>query len=122
MPHPVPEVVKTTWIYTGFEWDPKDADPAQLFSTEPPPGFVLEDHTKEPIARSSNAQEKKVDRRESDRGPDSPESAAVLKRLEQKVAMQFPNRIPLDEVLKYIRAATRGPNDAGSLSPSTTRA
>jgi hypothetical protein len=45
--------------------------------------------------------------------PDSVESAAVLQRLDRKVAMQFPNKLPLEEVLKYVSAATRGANDAG---------
>ena len=122
MPHPAPEIAKSTWIYSAFEWDPKDADPVQLFSTEPPPGFAVEDHTNDPVARSSNTKgtksdsppvEKQPDSPPVEKQPDSPESAAVLKRLERKVAMQFPNRIPLEEVLKYVRAATRGPNDAG---------
>jgi hypothetical protein len=95
--HPAPEVTKNTWIYTDFEWDPKDSDPVQLFSTEPPPGYPLEDHT------NDNEDEK----------PDSPESASVLKRLEEKIPLQFPNKLPLDEVLKYIKASSAGPNDAG---------
>jgi hypothetical protein len=37
----------------------------------------------------------------------------ILARLEEPVAMSFPNEIPLEDVLKYVKAATRGPNDTG---------
>jgi RNA polymerase sigma factor (sigma-70 family) len=40
-------------------------------------------------------------------------SLAVLEKLEQPVAMSFPNETPLEDVLKYIKQATQGPNDAG---------
>jgi hypothetical protein len=98
--HPTPEVTKETWIYTGFEWDPKVSDPAQLFSTDPPPGYAVEDHTNDPGVGSSIT-------------PDSQESRAVLKKMEEKIPMQFGNMTPLEEVLKYISAASRGPNHAG---------
>ena len=38
---------------------------------------------------------------------------AVLERLERRVAMKFPNETPLEDVLKYVIASTRGPNDSG---------
>ncbi len=102
--HPAPEVSRSSWIYTEFEWDPKGLNPAQLFSTEPPPGYAVEDHTNDPVVPSSIARGNKAD---------GPESAAVLKGLEEKVSMRFANATPLEVVLKYIRVATRGPNDAG---------
>jgi hypothetical protein len=46
------------------------------------------------------------------RDPD-PKTKAILSKLEQPVAMSFPNETPLDEVLKYIKAMTQGPNDSG---------
>ena len=45
---------------------------------------------------------------------ESPETAATLTRLDQPVPMVFPNKIPLKEVLKHIKQATkRGPLDPG---------
>jgi hypothetical protein len=110
---PYPEVAKSTSIYSGFEWDPAGADPAMLFSTEPPPGFAFEDHTRDDAARAVERQEKKPGGPAAEHGPDSPESAAVLKKLDGKVPMQFPNKLPLVEVLKYIRTATRGATSDG---------
>ena len=40
-------------------------------------------------------------------------SQAILEKLEEPVAMLFANETPLEDVLKYIKAATQGPNDAG---------
>ena len=37
----------------------------------------------------------------------------ILAKLEEPVSMSFPNETPLEDVLKYIRSATQGPNDAG---------
>ncbi|MGO9811543.1 MAG: hypothetical protein ACLP53_12305 [Isosphaeraceae bacterium] len=128
MLHPAREITKEMWIYTDFEWDPKDADPAQLFSTEPPPGYAVEDHTKDPVAPSPNPAgqtggPRTVEDHTKDpvapspitqeKTLDSPESEAVQKRLEEKIAFQFPNQTSLEEVLKYLEAATRRPNDAG---------
>jgi hypothetical protein len=104
MLHTTPEIARETWTYTDFEWDPRVSDPAQLFSTEPPPGYAVEDHTIDPAVLSTISKDQEAD---------SPKSGAVLKRLEDKIAMQFPNETLLEEVLKYIRAASRGPNDAG---------
>ena len=42
-----------------------------------------------------------------------PKSLAILAKLEQPVAMSFPNDTPLEDVLKYIKQATTGPNDSG---------
>ena len=45
---------------------------------------------------------------------ESPETTATLARLDQPVPMVFPNKIPLKEVLKHIKQATkRGPLDPG---------
>lgn len=54
--------------------------------------------------RSSIAQDQKAD---------SPESKAVMEKLEDKVAMQFPNPTPLEDVLNYIKSASQGPADDG---------
>jgi RNA polymerase sigma factor (sigma-70 family) len=43
----------------------------------------------------------------------SPATRAVLAKLEAPVSMSFANATPLEDVLKYIKAATQGPNDAG---------
>lgn len=45
---PTPRIARNEWIYTDFEWDPKVSDPAKLFSTEPPAGYPVEDHTNDP--------------------------------------------------------------------------
>jgi hypothetical protein len=37
----------------------------------------------------------------------------VLAKLEEPVSMSFANETPLEDVLKYVRSATQGPNDAG---------
>ncbi len=42
-----------------------------------------------------------------------PRSLAVLEKLDQPVAMSFPNETPLEDVLKYVKQATQGANDAG---------
>jgi RNA polymerase sigma factor (sigma-70 family) len=38
---------------------------------------------------------------------------AIRDKLEEPVTMSFPNETPLEDVLKYIKAATQGPNDSG---------
>lgn len=48
-----------------------------------------------------------------DKDADDPHSRAVLKKLEEKVSLQFPNEIPLEDVINYVRSATQGPNDSG---------
>ena len=40
-------------------------------------------------------------------------SLAILAKLEQPIAMSFANETPLEDVLKYIKQATTGPNDPG---------
>jgi len=42
-----------------------------------------------------------------------PRSLAVLKTLDEPVAMKFPNETPLEDILKYLREATRGANGGG---------
>jgi hypothetical protein len=37
----------------------------------------------------------------------------ILEKLDQPIAMSFPNETPLDDVLKYIKQATQGANDSG---------
>ena len=37
----------------------------------------------------------------------------ILARLEEPVSMSFANETPLEDVLKYIKSATQGPNDTG---------
>jgi hypothetical protein len=46
------------------------------------------------------------------RDPDS-KTKAILSKLEQPVTMAFPNETPLEDVLKYIKVMTQGPNDSG---------
>jgi hypothetical protein len=43
----------------------------------------------------------------------SPKYRSVMEHLDEKVSMHFANETPLEDVLKYIKAATTGPNDAG---------
>jgi len=43
----------------------------------------------------------------------SPRGSAILKKLEEPVSMSFANETPLEDVLKYIKSAAQGPNDAG---------
>jgi hypothetical protein len=45
-----------------------------------------------------------------DRPGSDPRSQALLARLEEPVPLHFPNETPLEEVLKYIRSATAGPD------------
>jgi hypothetical protein len=42
-----------------------------------------------------------------------PKSLAILARLEEPLAMSFPNETPLEDVLKYIKVATQGTSDSG---------
>jgi hypothetical protein len=43
----------------------------------------------------------------------SEKTKSILEKLEQPIAMSFPNETPLEDVLKYIKSATQGPNDTG---------
>jgi hypothetical protein len=45
--------------------------------------------------------------------PPDPASQAVLQKLDQPISMSFANETPLEDVLKYIKSATQGPNDTG---------
>lgn len=45
--------------------------------------------------------------------PVDPASLAILKKLDGPLAMNFPNDTPLEDVLKYIKQATQGSDDAG---------
>ncbi len=38
---------------------------------------------------------------------------SILQKLEEPISMQFQNETPLEDVLKYIKNATQGPNDSG---------
>jgi RNA polymerase sigma factor (sigma-70 family) len=42
-----------------------------------------------------------------------PKSLAILAKLEEPLAMSFPNETPLEDVLKYIKAATQGTTGSG---------
>ena len=47
-------------------------------------------------------------------GEITPRTKAILARLEEPLAMEFPNEVPLDDVLQHIKRATKkGPNDLG---------
>jgi RNA polymerase sigma factor (sigma-70 family) len=43
----------------------------------------------------------------------TPQTQAILKKLDEPVAMSFPQETPLEDVLKYIKSATHGRNDNG---------
>jgi hypothetical protein len=45
--------------------------------------------------------------------PRDPVSRAILKKLEAPISMSFANETALEDVLKYIKSATQGPNDTG---------
>jgi hypothetical protein len=42
-----------------------------------------------------------------------PKTKAILAKLEEPVSMSFANETPLEDVLKYVKAASVGPNDSG---------
>ena len=42
-----------------------------------------------------------------------PKTKQILEKLDQPVAMSFPNETPLEDVLKYVKQATQGANDSG---------
>jgi hypothetical protein len=42
-----------------------------------------------------------------------PKTKSILEKLEEPISMSFANETPLEDVLKYIKAATQGPNDTG---------
>jgi hypothetical protein len=44
---------------------------------------------------------------------DRPLAQSTPARLEQTISMSFANETPLEDVLKYIKSATQGPNDTG---------
>jgi RNA polymerase sigma factor (sigma-70 family) len=46
-------------------------------------------------------------------GSDDPRSRKILAKLEEPITMPFDSETPLEDVLKYIKGATTGPNDAG---------
>ena len=48
-----------------------------------------------------------------DRPGSDPRSQALLARLEEPIPMHFPSETPLEDVLKYIRSATAGPDGEG---------
>jgi hypothetical protein len=43
----------------------------------------------------------------------SPKCKAILTKLEVPISMTFANETPLEDVLKYIKSASQGPNDSG---------
>ena len=51
-----------------------------------------------------------------------PRSLAILTKLEEPISMSFPNETPLEDVLKYIKLATRGAVGRVSRSMSTRKA
>ena len=42
-----------------------------------------------------------------------PRSIALVVRLDQRISMSFANDTPMEDVLKYIKSVTQGPNDSG---------
>lgn len=43
----------------------------------------------------------------------NPRTKAILNKLDDPISMSFPNETPLEDVLKFIKSATTGANDAG---------
>jgi len=43
----------------------------------------------------------------------APKTKAILQKLDEPIAMNFPNETPLEDVLKYIKQASQGNNDPG---------
>ena len=48
-----------------------------------------------------------------DRLDHGPKAESIIAKLNEPIAMSFPNETPLEDVLKYIRSATSGPTDTG---------
>jgi RNA polymerase sigma factor (sigma-70 family) len=46
-------------------------------------------------------------------GDSDAKNKAVLDKLEERINMAFPNETPVEDVLKYIKSASAGPNDTG---------
>src|SRR5262249_62038450 len=42
-----------------------------------------------------------------------PKTKGILAKLDEPISMSFANETPLEDVLKYIKSATQGPNDSG---------
>ncbi len=42
-----------------------------------------------------------------------PKTKSILAKLDDPISMSFSNETPLEDVLKYIKSATQGPNDSG---------
>ncbi len=42
-----------------------------------------------------------------------PKTKSILAKLDEPISMTFANETPLEDVLKYIKSATQGPNDTG---------
>jgi hypothetical protein len=42
-----------------------------------------------------------------------PKTKQILAKLDEPISMNFANETPLEDVLKYIKSATQGPNDSG---------
>jgi hypothetical protein len=42
-----------------------------------------------------------------------PKTKSILAKLDEPISMNFANETPLEDVLKYIKSATQGPNDSG---------
>ena len=46
-------------------------------------------------------------------GQDRPGPRQILKKLDEPISMSFANETPLEDVLKYIKSATAGPERLG---------
>jgi tetratricopeptide (TPR) repeat protein len=42
-----------------------------------------------------------------------PKTKSIIAKLDEPISMSFANETPLEDVLKYIKSATQGPNDSG---------
>lgn len=60
------------------------------------------------------AKQAEIERREAEsRIAELAPDLAILEKLDRPVAMSFANETPLEDVLKYVKQATSGPNDKG---------
>jgi RNA polymerase sigma factor (sigma-70 family) len=78
--------------------------PTETKRPAPAPGVMPKDMIRQRIASLASEVEA------SDRNP---ATRAILAKLEEPISMSFTNETPLEDVLKYIKAATQGPNDTG---------
>jgi uncharacterized protein YfaS (alpha-2-macroglobulin family)/TolA-binding protein len=101
----------TTEATNTFRYEPKATDVTEAVIVESTPKPVPV-----PVAQASPPRaEGEPGKTQGGRMPqrDYPPNRRILAKLEEPIPMSFPNETPLMDVLKYIKAATQGPNDKG---------